>query len=142
MLKMVKTLNYANNPACVDSEEPANWLLTILGLEKKREVKNLEEYRGAVEQRSLTGLTPFAHAGIRKNLSRVHLYGVGNTTVMATSPRPIIVVSVEPHGHSANRIVKFEACADTYLNQETNKCTTSFDHSRLTVSLFSLQLKK
>ena len=104
--------------------------------------KKLDEYKGAVEQCNLTGLTPFAHARIRENLSRVHLYGFGNTMVMATSPKPIIAVSIEPHGDSANRIVKFEACADTYLNQETNKCTTSFDHSRLTVSLFSLQLKK
>ena len=126
---MVESLNYANNPARVDSEEPTNWLLTILGLEKKQEVKNLDEYRGVVEQRALTGLTPFTHARIRENLSRVHLYGVGDTTVMATSPRPIIAVSVEPHGDSANRIVKFEACSDTYLNQETNKHTTSFDYS-------------
>ena len=82
-------------------------------------------------QRTLTGLTPFANARIRENLSRIHLYAAGDIKVMATSPRPIIAVSVEPHGDSTNRIVKFEACSDTYLNQETNKRTTRFDHSGL-----------
>lgn len=124
---MVESLNCANNPARVASEEPANWLLTILGLEKKRAVKNAEEYKGAVKERDLQGLTPFAHARIQQTLSRVQLYGIGDPNV-GLEQRTTVVVEVMPHGDSVNRIVKFKACSDTSFDPETNLPTTTFDH--------------
>ena len=65
---MVKSLNYANNPARVDSKELTNWLLTILALEKKQQVKNLVKYRKLVGQRTLTGLTQGSISSLPKNV--------------------------------------------------------------------------